>query len=159
MANSKNKSIPPVVINVEADGKTSTYRLTRTKPTLALYFENGAAFNGDGEAEQIARRAGLFMDAALCDLAELPPEQRRAELSEHGLVTKEERNARPEWMEGLGWMPSIKDNRVVCPVCSHVSDQRVTPDTEFEHLPFVCPHCNSGTYISFVGSNVELEEP
>ena len=159
MEKQQNKNIPAAIVNVDAEGKKSTYRLTKKKPAMVLYFENREAFNGETELEQHTRRAGLFIDAALTELEMLPAELRRAALSDYGLIEKAEENARPEFLEGIGIMPKIRDNRVVCPTCNRVSNQRVTPDTEFEHLPFVCPHCNSGSYISYTGANVELEEP
>lgn len=155
----KHDKIAPLVINIEAEGKKWTYRLTRSKPDIILHFEHQGVFKDNGTVEQAKRHAESFLGSAMESLKELPPELRRAALSDYGLIEKAEENARPEFLEGIGIMPRIRDNRVVCPTCNRVSNQRVTPDTEFEHLPFVCPHCNSGSYISYTGENVKLEEP
>ncbi len=153
------KKIKAQAFTLEVDGKKSTYRLTKTRPSMILYFEHKDVYSDQGTTKCEQRKAAAFLDAAFAHMEEIAPEHKRAILSDYGLVEVEQQAAPVEWLEGVGIMPRVKNNRIVCPTCQRVTEQRVTPDAEADNWPFVCPYCNTGHYISFIGENVEVPEP
>lgn len=53
--------------------------------------------------------------------------------------------------EGKQNMLTVKDGRIICPICKGKYMQMIYPDTEARRLPLYCRHCKNTAVVNISG--------